>query len=97
MKTKLVLEEQVRQFIRELPPEPRSSLRHALKELAREKGDVEPLHEELRAYWRLRVGNFRLVFAYRSTKSERVIHCLFVERRAVVYQLFGAIARQLRP
>jgi mRNA-degrading endonuclease RelE of RelBE toxin-antitoxin system len=97
MKTKLVLEEQVRQFPRELPPEPRRSLRAALKELEQEKGDIEPLHEELSAYWRMRAGNYRLIFAYRNTPSERTIHCLFVERRAVVYQLFGAIARQVKP
>jgi len=81
---KVVLARQVVDFVRRLPPEPRTRLRRALRELGRERGDVKPLEPPLQAYCRLRVGGYRIVFAYARRGT---IECIFAERRSVVYEL----------
>ena len=81
---KVVLAAQVVAFVRRLPPEPRQRLRHALRELSRERGDVKALEAPLDGYCRLRVGGYRVVFAYGKRGS---IECIFAEQRSVVYEL----------
>ena len=81
---KVVLAAQVVAFVRRLPPEPRQRLRHALRELSRERGDVKALESPLDGYCRLRVGGYRVLFAYGKRGS---IECIFAERRSVVYEL----------
>jgi mRNA-degrading endonuclease RelE of RelBE toxin-antitoxin system len=78
---------QVIDFVRRLPPEPRRRLRRALRALANEKGDIMPLEGPLDGYCRLRVGGYRIIFAY---SGRRAIQCIFAERRSIVYEVFAA-------
>src|SRR6266404_3622561 len=81
---RVVLARQVVEFVRRLPPEPKRRLRRALRDLAREKGDLEALEPPLEGYCRLRVGGYRIVFAYGKRGT---IECIFAERRSMVYEL----------
>lgn len=85
---KIELTEQVREFIRGCPPEPRRWLREALRKLVDEKGDIKVLDGELEGYYRLRVRSYRIIFRYDSRKSGRMIRCDFAEHRGVVYETF---------
>jgi len=87
---RLLLAEQVVDFVRRLPPEPKRRLRRALRELSRGSGDVKPLEAPLDGYCRLRVGGYRIVFSY---GKRRTIECVFAEQRSVVYEL---LLEQLR-
>lgn len=81
---KVELSEQVVEFVRQLPPEPRRTLRRALRDLARERGDIKSLEGPLDGYSRLRVGPYRVVLSY---AKRRTIQCVFAERRSIVYEL----------
>ena len=81
---KVVLAAQVVDFVRRLPPEPRRRLRRALRELAHERGDLKALEPPLQGYCRLRMGGYRVVFAYAGRTT---VECIFAERRSVVYEL----------
>ena len=80
------LSAQVVEFVRSQAPEPRRRLRSALRALAREEGDLKPLEGPLQEYQRLRVGSYRVILRYASSK---VIECIFAERRNVVYEIFA--------
>jgi mRNA-degrading endonuclease RelE of RelBE toxin-antitoxin system len=80
------LSAQVVEFVRAQAPEPRSRLRCALRDLASEAGDIRPLEGPLQEYCRLRVGSYRILFRYATSKT---IECVFVERRNVVYEVFA--------
>lgn len=77
---------QVVEFVRGQAPEPRRRLRRALRNLATEKGDVKPLEGPLQDYYRLRVGSYRIILRYASSKT---IECVFAERRSIVYEVFA--------
>jgi mRNA-degrading endonuclease RelE of RelBE toxin-antitoxin system len=81
---RVLLAAQVVAFVRRQPPEPRSRLRRALRNLANEQGDIKALEPPFEGYCRLRVGGYRIVFAY---GKRRTIECIFAERRSVVYEL----------
>ena len=49
-----------------------------------ERGDLKALEPPLAEYSRLRVGGYRVVFAYARRGT---IECIFAERRSVVYEL----------
>jgi len=85
---KIELAEQVREFIRTCPPEPRRWLRDALRKLTEEKGDIKALDGELEGYHRLRIRSYRVIFRYDTGRHERIIRCDFVEHRSVVYETF---------
>ena len=87
---KIELSSQVVSFIRGLPPDPRARIRRALRDLAHDKGDIRALEEPLDGFCRLRVGSYRIVFAY---VGRRTIQCVFAEQRSVVYELFAAEVR----
>ncbi|MGH9380112.1 MAG: type II toxin-antitoxin system RelE family toxin [Thermoanaerobaculia bacterium] len=78
------ISEQVAEFVRRLPPEPRRRIRRALRDLARERGDIKPLEGPLEGYCRLRIGAYRIVFSY---APQQTIQCVFAERRSLVYEL----------
>ncbi len=77
---------QVADFVKRLPPEPRRLLRRALRDLAKEKGDIKPLEGPLDGYCRLRVAGYRVVFSYAASGR---IQCVFAERRSIVYEVFA--------
>jgi mRNA-degrading endonuclease RelE of RelBE toxin-antitoxin system len=77
---------QVVEFVRTQAPEPRRQLRRAIRGLVREEGDLQALEEPLQDYWRLRVGPYRVILRYASSKT---IECVFAERRGIVYETFA--------
>lgn len=84
----ILLADQVVSFVRALAPEPRRRLRLALRDLARDEGDILPLEGALSGYERLRVGAFRVILRRAAKASGRPrIYCVFVERRSLVYVL----------
>jgi mRNA-degrading endonuclease RelE of RelBE toxin-antitoxin system len=88
MKINLEIEQQVLDFIRALPPEPRLAIRRALKKLAAGQGDVRPLQEELSGFHRLRVKSYRIIF---HRPDKKTLRCVFAESRNVVYALYAEL------
>ncbi len=80
------ISDQVRRFVRSLAPDPRKELRAALRDLARERGDIKYLEGPLKDYVRLRVRDYRVVFQY--SRNRKVIECVFAERRDLIYEVF---------
>ncbi len=78
---------QVVEFVKRLAPEPRRAVKHALQELRAERGDIRALEGNLAGYYRLRVGRFRIIFAY---APDGAIEAVFMEERSFVYDLFEA-------
>src|SRR4051812_33248831 len=94
METRVEVSEQVVRFVARRSPEPGRRLREALRELARERGDIRALEGPLENYHRLRVGGYRVVFAYKISAKRRTIQCIFAERRSVVYETFHELLRK---
>ena len=91
---RVVLAAQVVAFVSRLPPEPKCRLRCALRDLAREQGDIKALEAPLEGYCRLRIGGYRVVFSYGKRGT---LECIFAEQRSVVYELlFERLRDQLR-
>jgi mRNA-degrading endonuclease RelE of RelBE toxin-antitoxin system len=88
MKTRVRVESQVEDFVKALAPEPRRRLRLAIKGLANDRGDCKTLEGKLDGYLRLRVSGFRVIYKERVEGGVRILDCLYVENRAVVYELF---------
>jgi len=80
--------DQVRDFVRSLPPAPRSKVRAALRKLEQERGDIKALEGPLDNYFRLRVGPYRVIFKYHLAGETRSIRCDFAEKRSIVYEAF---------
>lgn len=92
---RIELSEQVVAFVKSQAPEPRRWLRAALRRLAMEQGDIKALEGPLSGYYRLRVHGYRLIYSYDcSVKNERVIKCIFLERRNVIYEVFTAMLKK---
>jgi len=77
--------DQVADWLRSLPPEPKRRVRAALKGLEHWQGDIKALRGELDGFYRLRVGGYRIV--YRLTTGE-VIRLDYADTRDVVYEAF---------
>ncbi len=88
MRTSVRIESQVELFVKSLAPEPRRRLTLVIKGLAEDRGDIERLEGKLSGYSRLRVVGYRVIFNERAEKGERIIDCVFAEKRPVVYELF---------
>jgi mRNA interferase RelE/StbE len=78
---------QVIDFAKRLAPEQRRALKRALQDLRHERGDLRALEGSLTGYYRLRVGRFRLIFAY---AEDGFIDAVFLEERSLVYEVFEA-------
>jgi mRNA-degrading endonuclease RelE of RelBE toxin-antitoxin system len=91
MKARVLVSDQVRDFLAALAPEPRHRLRVAMSGLADGRGDVTNLGRELTGYSRLRVGPYRVVFAERFEAGSRVFECVAVAPRDVIYELAARI------
>ena len=78
---------QITTFARHLAPEPRRAIKQALQDLREERGDIRALDENLAGYYRLRVGRYRIIFAY---ADDGAIEALFIGERSLVYELFEA-------
>jgi mRNA-degrading endonuclease RelE of RelBE toxin-antitoxin system len=88
VKSKIKIGPLAENFIKTLSPEPRRTLRHGIKGLEKDKGDVKQLEGRLAGYSRLRVGRMRIIFKAEAIRGERVIFCVYVNFRPVVYELF---------
>lgn len=88
---KIEFEQQVLDFIGSLAPEPRRRCRLALRALERGSGYSKALGGELDGFHRMRVATYRVIFRYSKSSegSGQFIHCVFAERREVVYAEFG--------
>jgi len=95
MNTKVKVESQVEAFVRSLAPEPRRRLTRAIKALANDQGDIKRPEGKLGGYSRLRVAGHRVIFNERSEKGERIIDCVYAEKRALVYDLFIRLLSEL--
>jgi mRNA interferase RelE/StbE len=78
---------QVVTFAKRLAPEQRRAVKLALQDLRTERGDIRALEGALTGYYRLRVGKFRIIFAY---ATDGAIEALFIEERSLVYEIFEA-------
>jgi mRNA interferase RelE/StbE len=83
------LEQQVVEFVRALPPQPRQALRRALKNLQLERGDIRALEGELEGFYRLRVQRYRVILHYDLREDHRVIRCVYAGTRSIVYEVFA--------
>ena len=94
---KVELEQQVVDFIRSLPPEPRQALRRSLKNLEREKGNIRALEGELEGFYRLRVLRYRIIFFYHVRSESSTIRCVYAAPRSIVYEVFAQRIREWLP
>ena len=79
--------EQVQRWLAGLPPQTKTRVRAALKSLASSgrELDIKALRGELEGFYRLRLGNYRLVYHLESTQTL----CLdYADLREVVYEAF---------
>jgi len=74
--------------VRCLPPQPRHTLRLAIKSLINETGDIKPLTDDLEGFFRLRVGSHRVIFEYQLIEDSRIITCVFAGPRKWIYEVF---------
>lgn len=88
MRTRVQVTPQATQFVKSLAPEPRRTLTLAIRALTQDKGDLKRLEGKLEGYTRLRVAGHRVIFREDFRSGERVIDCVFAEKRAIVYELF---------
>ncbi len=91
MKTTIKTSDQVKAFIAALAPEPRRRMRLALRGLEEGRGDIKMLEDKLRGYSRLRVGPHRIIYYERAQAGQRVVECVYVNTRDVVYEIFSQL------
>jgi len=94
---KVELEQQVVDFIRSLPPEPRRLLKRSLKNLEKEEGDIRALEGDLEGFYRLRVLRYRIILFYQVPSERRTIRCVYAAPRNIVYEVFAQHIRELLP
>ena len=91
MKARIIVRQQVHDFVGALAPEPRRKLTAALKRLAEEDRDILQLEGKLHPYWRLRCGRIRVIFEEQFVRGERRRVCFFADYRATVYKVVEQI------
>ena len=82
------IQEEVLDFLRSLPPQPRHALKLAIKKLSEEQGNIKSLTDDLEGFHRLRVGSYRVIFEYSLIDGERVITCVYAGARKWIYEVF---------
>lgn len=88
---KISASDRVQVWLQTLSPQTKRNIRAGLKLLAHGKGDVKSLQRDLEGYYRLRVGEHRIIFRYTPGKSGPECFCAFAEARDVIYEQFAAI------
>ena len=89
------LEAQVVDFVRSLAPQPRQTLRRALRLLERERGDIRSLEGALAGFHRLRALGYRVIFYYQVAGRRRIIRCVYAASRDIIYEVFAQQMRDL--
>ncbi|HEX8312173.1 MAG TPA: hypothetical protein VF614_12695 [Chthoniobacteraceae bacterium] len=79
---------EVLDYLKVLPPQPRHALKLGIKGLAQEHGDIRSLSDELEGFHRLRVGSYRVIFEYEFVDGVRTITCIFAGPRKWIYEVF---------
>ncbi|MFZ4598483.1 MAG: type II toxin-antitoxin system RelE family toxin [Terrimicrobiaceae bacterium] len=82
------VQQDVIDYLRRLPPQPRHALRVAIKALAMERGDIKSLVDDLEGFHRLRVGSHRVIFEYEMIDGQRTVTCVFAGQRKWIYEVF---------
>ena len=88
---KVSASEQVQVWLQGLPPEPRGRVRRALKALAQDRAralDLKPLRRDLEGFYRLRVGDYRIVY---HLERGRQLRLDYADIRDVVYDTFRTL------
>ena len=88
------VQEDVIDYLRRLPPQPRHSLSVAIKALAKERGDIKSLVDDLEGFHRLRVASHRVIFEYEMIDGERTVTCVFAGPRKWIYEVFQSRLRE---
>jgi len=91
MKAKVILSDQVLEFIRQLSPVPRKNLRMELGRLQNGKANIKSLVEPLDGYHRLRSGSYRVIFRCRMLHGQQVAECIYAGPRRTIYELFQEV------
>ena len=91
MNSRVVIRQQVHDFIAALAPVPRRKLWAGIKGLPGGRGDVIQLEGRLAPFFRLRVGKIRVVFEAKSMAGGRVLVCFFADYRATVYRTLSQL------
>jgi mRNA interferase RelE/StbE len=81
---------QVRDYQGRLAPEPRRRLKQAIAGLASGRGDIKALSEDLNGFYRLRVGEHRVVYRHHAGRIE----CFYAAPRKIVYEFLAANLRK---
>lgn len=63
---------------RKLPPEARREVEVALDELADDPSSGDPLHGDWKGYWKLRTGDFRIIY---RIASRDIVEVQYVRHR----------------
>jgi len=74
----------VAETIRQLAPDLKRSVKHALRELCANPAAGVPLRRELDGLWRYRVRRFRIV--YQVDTARRVLRILAIGHRRTIYE-----------
>lgn len=85
---KVLVQQEVLDFLRRLPPQPKHAVKLAIKALAREAGDIKALTDDLEGFYRLRVAGYRIVFEYQVVRGARQIVCIYAGPRKWAYEVF---------
>lgn len=74
-----------------MSPDAKRRVRAELKLLSKGKGDIKSLQRDLSGFYRIRVGEHRIIFHYTPGKSGPECFCDFAEARDVIYERFAAV------
>jgi mRNA interferase RelE/StbE len=85
MSYKVSVRPEVARFASTLGKDHRPAMKKAILSLAREKGDIRALSDDLSGFHRLRVGRFRVIFRYLPGQE---IECVYADERRIVYDIF---------
>ena len=91
--TRVRVSKQVEFFVKSLAPDPRKALTAAIKALPGGRGDIKHLEGPLVGWSRLRVQTYHVVFKEIWEGGQRIVDCVYANRRNVVYDLFKEILR----
>ncbi len=86
--TPVRIQQEVLDYLKLLAPQPKHAMKMAIKGLAKEKGDIRALCDELEGFHRLRVGSYRVIFEYKLVEGKRTITCVFAGPRKWIYEVF---------
>lgn len=88
------VQQEVIDYLRKLPPQPRHAIRIAIKELEKERGDIKSFVDDLEGFHRLRVSSHRVIFEYEMIAGIRTVTCVFAGPRKWIYEVFQSRLRE---